>query len=70
MEGQRHLVFTLGKCKDGASGPPSEGVRCAFAFALQAALQSWVCRSSRVVAADVSDTDIWIFSAGRPSVLT
>lgn len=26
----RHLVFTLGKCKDGVSGSPSEGVRCAF----------------------------------------
>lgn len=37
MEGQRHLVFTPGKCKDGVLGPPSEGVRYAFAFPLPAA---------------------------------
>lgn len=37
VEGQRHLVFTLGKCKDGVPGPPREGVRCAFAFPLLAA---------------------------------
>ena len=68
MERQWHLVFTLGKCKYGVSGPASDWVKvclqpsssgCTFRIGFAEAQEEWQLTSETLI--------FGVFSDGKPS---